>query len=120
MSYAREYSAADAMKLINRSEHLGCAKAGLTKTKPIATITPRTVTGKVTAASIASVNVILDRFGAGELRLRTSVPSREASESDRECLPGRVLDVPGARLLARRQNESHEAPRSDEISASAP
>ena len=44
-------------------------KTGLQRTKPNKTITPRTVTGKVTAADIASVNVVLDAFGGGELHL---------------------------------------------------
>jgi hypothetical protein len=68
-------------------------KTGLTKTKPVKTITPRTVTGKVTAADIASVNVILDRFGAGELHLQTFFPSSEASESYCEWMLGMVKIV---------------------------
>ena len=65
-------------------------KTNLPKTKPNKTITPRTVTGKITAADIASVNVVLDRFGAGELHLQTFFPSCEATESYCEWTLGMV------------------------------
>jgi hypothetical protein len=68
-------------------------KTGLPKTKPNKTIIPRVVTGKVTAADIAAVNVVVDAFGAGELHLQTFFPSSEATESYCEWKVGMVTTV---------------------------
>jgi len=69
------------------------SKTGLQKTKQIKTIIPKSMTGKVTAADIASVNVVLDRFSAGELHLQTFFPSSEATESYCEWMLGMVKIV---------------------------
>lgn len=68
-------------------------KTGLQKTKQVKSTIPKSVTGKVTAADIASVNVVLDRFGAGELHLQTFFPSSEATESYCEWMLGMVKIV---------------------------
>jgi hypothetical protein len=77
---------------------------GVAKTKPEVKKIPRSVAAKVTAADIASVNLVLDRFGSGELHLQTFFPSSEASASYAEWTLGmmRILAAyDGSKMLTR-------------------
>jgi len=79
-------------------------KNGVQKLKPETTNIPRSVSAKVTSADIASVNLVLDRFGASELHLQTFFPSSEASESYAEWMLGmmRILAAyDGKNILTR-------------------
>jgi hypothetical protein len=77
---------------------------GVAKMIPVKTHVDRSVAAKVTAADIASVNLVLDRFGAGELHLQTFFPSSEASASYAEWTLGMMKIVAaydGSRVLSR-------------------
>jgi hypothetical protein len=67
-------------------------KTGNPRTKTVTKTIPRSVAGKVTAANIASVNAVLDRFG-DQLHLQTFFPSSEAAESYADWFIGMVKIV---------------------------